>query len=109
MHTCEPSGEEAHIMQASTDTYTTEIDDLERLAAELTARGLHAAVQTPQGRLPYLDVTNPQASVLTERVFAQADSYWFSWCERITGCDQTAGAADILARVLRTTDPSNPQ
>lgn len=96
-------------MQATTDMYTTEIDDLERLAAELTACGLHAAIRTPQGRLPYLDVANPQASLLTERVFAQEDSYWFSWCERITGCDQTAGAADILARVLRITGLSNPQ
>jgi hypothetical protein len=88
----------------TTDTYAAEIDDLEKLAAELGTRGLLADVRTPHDRLPYLDVRNPHASALTERVFAQADSYWFSWCERITGCDQTTEAADILARVLRTTD-----
>lgn len=90
-------------MQPATDTYTAEINDLERLEIELTARGLAAQIRTSHDRLPYLDVRNPEASALTERVFAQADSYWFSWCERITGCDQPAEAADILARVLRTT------
>jgi hypothetical protein len=90
-------------MQAPTDTYTAEINDLERLEIELTARGLVAQIRTPHDRLPYLDVRNPEASALSERVFAQADSYWFSWCERIAGCGETTTAADILARVLRTT------
>jgi hypothetical protein len=89
-------------MQAPTDTYAAEIDDLTKLAAELAARGLRAQVQEPPGRLPCLHVTNPDATVLTERVFAQADSYWWSWCERIAGCDEPATAASILARVLRT-------
>jgi hypothetical protein len=90
-------------MQAPTDTYTAEIDDLERLGIELTTRGLVAQVRAAHDRLPYLEIRNPEASALTERVFAQADSYWFSWCERIAGCDETTTAADILARVLRTT------
>lgn len=78
--------------------------DLERLAAELTARGYQADLRIPQGRLPYLDVRNPRASVLSEKVYAQADSFWFSWAERISGCDEVTTAAGILARVLRTVD-----
>lgn len=94
-------------MPARTDTYAAEIDDLEKLAAELAARGLRAQVQALPGRLPCLSVTNPQATVLTERVFAQADSYWWSWAERIAGCDEVTTAAGILARVLRTTIPAH--
>jgi hypothetical protein len=86
----------------TTDTYAAELDDLEKLAAELAARGLRTQIQTPAGRLPHLDVANPRARAMTERVFAQADSYWWSWAQRITGCDDVTGAADMLARVLRT-------
>lgn len=55
--------------------------------------GLNAELCTPPGKLPYLHVSNPQASALTERVYAQADSFWFSWADRIAGCDElpTAG------------------
>jgi hypothetical protein len=86
-----------------TDTQTEQAD-LEKLAAELTARGYQADLRTPADKLPYLDVRNPAASVLTERVYAQADSFWFSWAEPIAGCGQPATAAAILARVLRTVD-----
>jgi hypothetical protein len=83
--------------------------DLERLAAELTQRGYQADLRTPEGRLAFLDVRNPTASALSERVYAQADSYWWSWAERIAGCAQVSTAADALARVLRTVDsPVNP-
>jgi len=75
-----------------------------RAGAELTARGLHAVLRTPPGRLPYLDVVNPRASVLTERVYAQADAFWYSWAQRIAGCDQVTTAPDMVARVLRTAD-----
>jgi hypothetical protein len=78
--------------------------DLGKLAAELIPRGYQATLIAAAGRLPCLEVRNPHASVLTERVYAQDDSYWWSWAERITGCDQPATAADALARVLRTTD-----
>lgn len=52
--------------------------DLDDLATELHRHGLHADLRTPSGKLPYLRVSNPEASALTERVYAQADSYWFS-------------------------------
>jgi hypothetical protein len=84
------------------DSTESEQADLQTLATALAARGYRVALHTPPGRLPYLDVRNPSASVLSEKVYAQADSYWFSWCERIAGCDEADTAAGILARVLRT-------
>jgi hypothetical protein len=87
-------------MQA-TDTQTTETADLEKLGAALTAMGYQAQVRTPAGRLPYLDVRNPQASVLSEQVYVQGESYWWSWAERIAPRDHVTTAAGILARVLR--------
>jgi len=81
----------------STDTHTGQAD-LETLAAELTARGYQAGLHTPADGLPFLDVRNPAASVLTERVYAQAGNYWYSWAEPIASCGQPATAAAILAR-----------
>jgi hypothetical protein len=85
----------------TTDT-TAEQADLGKLAAEMDARGYRAHLRTPAGRLPFLEVRNPATSVLTERVYAQADAFWWSWAERIAGCDQVTTAADMLTRVLRT-------
>ena len=90
-------------MQA-TDSYTDELADLDKLAAELRTRGLQANLRTPHGRLPYLQVTNPHASILTEKVYAQAGAYWYSWAQRITDTDDPAGTAAALARVLAATD-----
>jgi uncharacterized membrane-anchored protein len=56
-----------------------ELANLERLAAELTARGLQADLRTPAGRLPYLEVTNSRVRVLTEKVYVQADAFWSGW------------------------------
>jgi hypothetical protein len=81
-----------------------EIADLERLGTELASSGLQADVRAVPGRLPYLDVRNPRASVLAEKVYAQAGAFWFSWAEKIAGCDEVTTAAGILARVLRTVD-----
>jgi hypothetical protein len=74
---------------------------LERLAAELAARNYQADVRAPADRLPYLDVRNPRAAVLAERVYAHSGVFWWSWQEKIAGCDEVATAAGILARVLR--------
>jgi len=90
-------------MQA-TDTQTQDTADLERLGAELAAYGLQANVRTLGDRLPYLDVINPQACSLAEKVYVQGGSYWWSWAERIAGCDDVATAAANLARELRTAD-----
>jgi hypothetical protein len=80
----------------------TGLADLDDLARELDRYGLKAELCTPPGKLPYLHVSNPQTSALTERVYAQADSFWFSWAERIAGCDELTAAATTLTRVLRT-------
>jgi hypothetical protein len=80
------------------------VADLERLAAAVITRGLQADVRALAGRLPYLDVRNPRASVLAEKVYVQGDSFWWSWAERIAGCAEVTTAAGMLARVLRTAD-----
>ena len=92
-------------MTAQSDTRYTQVDDLsdlERLGAELTSRGYITAVQASAGQLPHLAVTNPRASVLTEKVYVQGTSFWWSWAERIAAREDVTGAADLLARVLRT-------
>jgi hypothetical protein len=92
-------------MTAQSDTgytQTDDISDLDRLAVELAARGFRAVVQAPAGQLPCLAVTNPEVGVLTEKVYVQGSSYWWSWAEPIAGREDVAGAADALVRVLRT-------
>jgi uncharacterized ParB-like nuclease family protein len=86
-------------------TASTDLDlrELEKLAPALIARGLKADMRTPEGKLPYLDVRNPRVQVLTEKVYAQADAFWFGWAQRIAGCDEIAKAADTVARVLDAT------
>ncbi|HEY1914816.1 MAG TPA: hypothetical protein VGH27_04500 [Streptosporangiaceae bacterium] len=90
----------------SADTYTDELADLDKLATELNARGLRADLRTPHGRLPYLVVRNPQASVLAEKVYAQAGAFWWSWADKIADSEDVNATAGILARVLRTIDAS---
>lgn len=87
-----------------TGTQTDDITGLTELATEVTALGLHAAVREFPGHAPYLHVTNPQAAVLTEKVFIHEDRFWFSWAEPIARRDEPTTAAAILARVLRTAD-----
>jgi hypothetical protein len=93
------SADQATVTNAET---VEDITDLDRLGAELAARGYRTAVQTPRGQLPYLAVINPSASVLAEKVYVQGASFWWSWAERIAGREDVTGAADRLARVLRT-------
>ena len=68
----------------------------------MRARGFQADLCLPGSRLPYLDVRNPRATVLAAKVYAQADTFWWSWAEKIADCDEVSTAAGILARVLRT-------
>jgi hypothetical protein len=87
----------------TTGQMAADIANLEMLAAELITRGLDAGLRTVQGHPPYLDVRNPRVSILAERVYAQAGSFWWPWAERIASCQEITQAAAILARVLRTT------
>jgi hypothetical protein len=89
-----------------TDT-RVEQAELETLAAEVTARGYVAQLYTPAARLPYLEVRNPQVSALSERVYAQAGVYWFSWAQKIADTDNPAEAARRLDRVLATADATS--
>jgi hypothetical protein len=50
---------------------------LEKLAAELNARGYEARLAVPDGRPPWLAVINPAATMLEETVMAYAE--WFWW------------------------------
>ncbi|HEY2578207.1 MAG TPA: hypothetical protein VGI74_18035 [Streptosporangiaceae bacterium] len=87
----------------NTDTKQTRQTDLQRLANELTALGFQAILRTPVGKQPYLQVSNPEVAMLTERIFAEAGSFWWSWIEVITDREHTVEAALIIARVLRAT------
>jgi hypothetical protein len=86
-----------------TDTQVEQAE-LVTLAAEMTARGYIARLHTPENKLPYLEICNPQATVMSERVYAQAGVFWFSWAEKIADTDSPAVAAGVLARVLATSD-----
>jgi serine/threonine-protein kinase RsbW len=74
--------------------------ELQKLATGVTGRGLTAALRTPAGKLPYLDVCNPHVMVMTERVYAQAGSFWYGWDERIGRYDELEQVAALITRVL---------
>jgi hypothetical protein len=81
-------------------SHEADVTSLEKLAAELGARGFDTHLTTPDDRLPFLTVRNPQAAQLTEVILTDGGSFWWSWAERITGVANTGGAADAVARVL---------
>jgi hypothetical protein len=74
--------------------------DLEKLAAELGARGFATTITTPDGRLPYLTAQNPDASAMIETILADQGFYWWSWAERIGPASDVAAAASRVAHVL---------
>ncbi len=83
---------------------------LEALAGELTARGWHARLETPPGRLPSVYARNPApgAAMLSERIYAQprADGtwvFWWPWAQPIAAAP--AAAAAVIVRVLRPAVP----
>jgi hypothetical protein len=73
---------------------------LEKLAAELNARGYEARLIVPDGRPPWLAVINPAATMLEETVMAYAEWFWWPWADRIAPAADAATAADAIARVL---------
>jgi hypothetical protein len=73
---------------------------LEKLAAELGARGFQARLLAPEGRVPSLSVINPQATALSENVVAGEGWLWWSWAERIAPVTDVSGAAAAISRVL---------
>lgn len=76
------------------------LDDLGKLAAALTERGYLAQVLTPADRRAFVHARNPEVAALSERIFAQADSFCWPWNDPIATRDQPATAAITVARVL---------
>ena len=79
------------------------LEDLGKLAAALNERGYLARVQAPAGKLAHVYARNPQVAALSERIFAQADSFFWPWAEPIASRDQVTETATAVARVLATT------
>jgi hypothetical protein len=78
---------------------------LEKLADELSHRGLEAWLMAPPGRRPSLYVVNPGARALEENVYAGCGKdgiwwFWWSWAERIAVADDVDLAATTIVRVL---------
>ena len=78
---------------------------LEKLADELSHRGLEAWLMAPPGRVPSLYVVNPAARALEENVYAGCGKdgiwwFWWSWAERIAVADDIDLAATTIVRVL---------
>lgn len=74
---------------------------LERLAAALGTRGYQSHLVTTDSA-PWLAVRNPQAAMLSEKVTARADWFWWPWADRIAPTVEVDQAANRVARVLRT-------
>jgi hypothetical protein len=78
---------------------------LEKLADELSHRGLEAWLMAPPGRVPSLYVVNPAARALEENVYVGCGKdgiwwFWWSWAERIAVADDIDLAAGTIVRVL---------
>jgi hypothetical protein len=78
---------------------------LDKLAEELTNRGLQAWLMAPPGRIPSVYITNPSARALEENVYANQGKdglwwFWWSWAERISLADDLDSTATTIARVL---------
>jgi hypothetical protein len=84
------------------DTCESGVTALEKLAAELSARGFTARLITPGGRPPSLAISNPEAAALSETVMADAGWFWWPWADRIAGVADVLAAAEMIARVLAT-------
>lgn len=78
---------------------------LDKLAEELTHRGLEAWLMTPPGRVPSVYVVNPAARALEDNVYAVRGTdglwwFWWSWAERIGPAEDPDAAAEAVLRVL---------
>ena len=77
---------------------------LDKLAEELTNRGLDAWLMAPPGRVPSVYITNPAARALEENVYADRGKdglwwFWWSWAERISIADDLDAAATTITHV----------
>ena len=79
---------------------------LDKLAEELSNRGLQAWLMAPPGRVPSVYITNPGARALEENVYADRGKdglwwFWWSWAERVSMADDLDSAASAISRVLQ--------
>jgi hypothetical protein len=73
---------------------------LERLAAALDPRDHATTLVVDPGQMPYLTVASRHAG-LTEDVYADQRSFWWSWAEPICAVDDALTAAQKITSVLR--------
>ncbi len=74
---------------------------LDALAAALDPSNFATTLVTGPGRTPHLAVSSRHAQ-LSEDIYADDQSYWWPWSERITAIDDPLTAAQKVADVLRT-------
>ncbi len=83
---------------------TANLDRLESLAGALAARGLHADVISPPGRIPWLQILNPAAGSAGDVYAWRSEDgswwYWWPWAERIAATDDVRAAAGQIEHEL---------
>jgi hypothetical protein len=91
----------------STGDSTTPQAALERLAAALDPRDYVTTLVCGEGGAPCLTVTNRHAQ-FGDAIYADQQSYWWSFAERIAAVDDPLAAARKVTSVLRTVpEPSH--
>jgi hypothetical protein len=90
-------------MMTTHDDGAPDTAPLEKLAAELGARGYDVTLIVAAGRRAALAVRNPAAPMLTEDILADAEWFWWPWADRIAAVTEVAAAAEQVARVLAAT------
>jgi hypothetical protein len=73
---------------------------LERLAAALDTQDFATTLTAGPGHQPFLTVTSRHAD-FGDDIYADHQSYWWSFAERIAAIDDPLGAAQKIANVLR--------
>jgi len=74
---------------------------LEQLAAALSPHDFAVTLVTGDARVPHLTITNRRYIQLSEGIYAQDGSFWWSWAERIGPADDPLAAAQKVTKVLR--------
>ncbi|MFF5206360.1 hypothetical protein [Streptosporangium sp. NPDC000396] len=86
------------------ETATTATAHLTHLAGLLNRHGLQAHVQVAYRRLPHLVATNPDASALSENIYAAPQEgtwwFWWSWNEKIAPVAEADAVAVRIRHVL---------
>jgi hypothetical protein len=73
---------------------------LGRLATALDPRDFATTLTIGQDRMPWLTVTSRHAD-FSEDIYADHQSYWWSFAERIAAVDDPLTAAQQITSVLR--------